>query len=280
VVVTPEFTILLPVLRPPVFLPIAIDTVRAQEEQRFELFVICDGAPRETVAYAERMSAEDARIRVLARPKGERHGERWRHEALEQAQGRLIAHINDDDLWFPSHLAEMARLLEGADFGNLLHVNMGVDALETCFFQDLGDARIRARMLEEELNFFGPSAAGYRLAAYRSLPVGWSPAPPGLWTDLHMWRKFLRQPGLRFATRFVVTSLHYGTAMRGRAQGDLLAASHRWRARVADPARRAAITEEALRLGCAYHNARLRRLLESRTYRAGAVFARLWRLVS
>jgi hypothetical protein len=210
----PLFTVLLPVHRPPDLLPFAIESVLAQRERRFELFVVCDGTPPETVRVAESYAARDPRVRVLAFPKGERHGERHRHTALEQASGELVAHLGDDDLWFPAYLGELSRLLEVVDFGNLLQAEAGPDGAVLVRPGDLADPRTRARMLDEAWNFFGPTFAGYRLEAYRRLPVGWSPAPTDLPTDLFMWRKLLRQPGLSYGTRFAIEGVKLAAVTR------------------------------------------------------------------
>lgn len=209
----PLFTVLLPVHRPPVLLPYAIRSVLAQTEQSFELLVVCDGAPDETVACAQAFADADPRIRVFPFPKGERHGEAHRDTVLRQAAGRFVAQIADDDLWFPDNLAEMAALLEQVDFGNLVQPELLLDG-SVVAFGDLARPEIRRRLMEEVWNFFGPSCAGYRLAAYRSLPEGWSPAPAGLPTDLYMWRKFLVHPGLSFATRFSVQCVKLSAAAR------------------------------------------------------------------
>ncbi len=210
----PLFTVLLPVHRPPDLLPFAIESVLAQEEGRFELLVVCDGTPPETVRVAESYAARDPRVRVLDFPKGERHGERHRHTALEQARGELVAHLGDDDLWFPAFLAELARLLDVVDFGNLLQAEAGPEGTVLVRPGDLADPRTRRRMLEEPWNFFGPTFAGYRLAAYRALPVGWTPAPADLPTDLYMWRKLLRHPGLRHGTRFAIEGVKLAAVTR------------------------------------------------------------------
>ncbi len=210
----PLFTVLLPVHRPPALLPFAIESVLAQEERRFELFVVCDGTPPETVEVAESYAARDPRVRVFSFPKGERHGELHRHAALEEARGELVAHLGDDDLWFPAYLAELARLLADVDFGNLLQAEAEPGGGVLVRAGDLADPRTRARMLEEPWNFFGPTFAGYRLQTYRELPVGWSPAPPDLATDLFMWRKLLRQPGVRCGTRFAVEGIKLAAVAR------------------------------------------------------------------
>ncbi|MEL7161953.1 MAG: hypothetical protein AAFN92_14420, partial [Bacteroidota bacterium] len=41
------------------------------------------------------------------------------------------------------------------------------------------------------------SSVGHTLAAYRTLPEGWHTTPEDEYTDRHMWRQFLAQPGLR-----------------------------------------------------------------------------------
>jgi glycosyltransferase involved in cell wall biosynthesis len=210
----PAFTILLPIVRSPELMGFAIQSVLAQTRADFELFVICDGAPPETIAAASAAAARDRRLRVFPFPKGERHGEEHRHTVLQQARGHMVCQIADDDVWFPDHLAEIALLLDGVEFGNTLATTvLSDDRLRVRLF-DLDDRAVQARMLAEKWNFFGPTVAGYRLATYRQLPVGWSPAPPDIWTDLAMWRKFLSHPNIRVGTRFTVTGLHFPASLR------------------------------------------------------------------
>src|SRR5579863_7590189 len=213
----PLFTVLLPIVRPPVFLPSAIETVLGQTVGEFELMVLCDGAPAETVACAEAYGRRDARVKVFPFAKGEGFGEAHRHALLAGAAGRYVAHVCDDDLWFPNHLEEMAILLSAADFGNLLHVYLRFGGRFEILPGDLGLPETRSRMLKENLNAFGLSFAGYRLDAYRRLSEGWTPAPPGDWSDLHMWRKFLRADGFAFATRAAVTALQFAAPERRNA---------------------------------------------------------------
>jgi len=213
-VADPIFTVLLPIVRPPDLLPFAVASVLAQAERRFELMIICDGAPRETVSRARELAASDDRIQVFDFPKGERHGEAHRHTVLAGARGRYVCQIADDDLWLPNHLVEIGALLENVDFGNLTHVRVEVDGSMSSTSGDLSLDVMRRLMLTSRFNIFGPTSAGYRLEAYRRLPVGWSPAPAGLWTDLAMWRKFLVAPGLKMATRHAITSLHFAAQLR------------------------------------------------------------------
>jgi hypothetical protein len=120
----------------------------------------------------------DPRIKVLVFPKAERW-EAHLHNALMAASGRYIAHIEDDDLWFPTHLEELEKLLQIADFGHLMHVWAKPDESIKMLESDLRIPEFRQRMLDEKYNRFGFSVCGYRRDAYRRLPEGWAPRQNG-----------------------------------------------------------------------------------------------------
>lgn len=243
----PEFTILLPVHRPPAMLPFAIKSVLAQERQDFELFVICDGAPPESAACAEAFAAKDSRIRVFAHPKGAGKGEIYRDQALQQARGIYVCQLGDDDLWLPNHLGEIALLLRDVDFGNVSQVEVLTDGRIILLPGDAGDPSVRQRIRDERFNFMGPTVWGYRLTAYRALPLGWSPAPAQVPSDVHMMRKFFAHDGLRFGTRVSVTTVKFAAARRRDWPIERRAAEvEAWAARIVDPAERDAIAQQAL----------------------------------
>jgi glycosyltransferase involved in cell wall biosynthesis len=243
-----RFTVLLPVHRPPATLPYAIETVLAQSHADLELLVICDGAPDATVACARDYAARDPRTTVLAFPKGERHGEAYRHLALERATGEYVAHISDDDLWLPDHLASLEKLLAGVDFGHVIHVMIHPDGRVEALAADLADPALRQRLLDEPFNRFGLSFGAYRLDAYRRLPEGWAPAPLSVPTDHHMWRKFLRHPGLRFGTHLGVTAVQFAAPVRSHMSlKDRARENRQWRARLLDPREREVLEEAAWR---------------------------------
>ncbi len=204
-----RFTILLPIVRPPDLLPFAVRSVLGQTVKDFELCIVCDGAPPETVDAACDLARGDDRIRVFPFPKGERHGEAHRAAVMEGAGGDLVAQIGDDDIWFPDHLAVLARGLRRADFASVPQIVARTGGgFDVRSFGDLSDPEDRARMrTDPPWNFFGPSECGYRLSAYRALPEAWTPAPRSLPSDLFMWRKFLARPELRFLTIFEPTGL-------------------------------------------------------------------------
>lgn len=243
-----KFIVLLAITRPPVFLPCAIESVLAQTVEEFELCVVCDGAPAETIDCAQQHARRDPRIKVFVFPKGERIGEAHWHNVLAGASGRYVAHIEDDDLWFPNHLEEMEKLLQTADFGHLLHVWPKPDESIETLPCDLAVPELRQRMLDEKFNRVGFSVCGYRLDAYRRLPDGWTPAPKDIWPDLHMWRKFFRRDDFEFGTRMAITALVLASGFRADASLDVRAREGRkWLDRILDERERAKIVEAAWR---------------------------------
>lgn len=244
----PKFTILLAVTRPPIFLPCSVESVLSQTITEFELLIICDGAPAETIACAQEYARRDPRVKVLIRSKGERIGETHWHEALMSASGRYVAHIEDDDLWFPNYLSELEVLLQTADFGNLLHVIGYPDGSFHTLPSDLAMPAFRQRMLDKKFNRFGFSVCGYRMEAYRRLPDGWTPSPRGMWSDLHMWRKFLRRDDFRIGTRKVATCIVLpGHLRKSMPLEERERECRNWLNRINDDGERAKIAEGALR---------------------------------
>ncbi|WP_421934697.1 glycosyltransferase [Phenylobacterium sp.] len=230
---TPRFSILLPIHRPPVLLPYAVETVLGQSEADWELFIICDGAPEATAEAARAFAAADPRITACVFPKGERFGEAYRHEVLQGARGDFVCQIADDDLWLRHHLREMAALLESVEFGALTAVEIYPDRPWTHSVYRLEDQAVRERMLRERFNFFGPSDVGYRMSTYRRLPVGWAPAPPDIWTDLHMWRKFLALDPILVGSRTTIQTVHMADALRvGMDLADREAETLKWMERI------------------------------------------------
>ncbi|MBD1382036.1 glycosyltransferase family 2 protein [Metabacillus arenae] len=203
----PMFTILVPTYNHGSLLRYALASILQQSCQNFEVFIICDGAMDEGVEIAWQYARKDPRFRVLDRPKGTRHGEAYRHEALQTAKGKFVCYLSDDDLWFPDHLQHMEEALLKADFVHSRYVAVLQKEKMVAIHESLEDTEIRDRMLKERYNIFGPTIAGHRLDTYRRLPEGWSPGPENVWSDLNMWRKFLKLEKITFHAILAVTAL-------------------------------------------------------------------------
>lgn len=85
------------------FLGAAIDSVRAQTFDDWELIIAENGSSDETPNIAARAAESDARIRLLRLPTAVGPGAA-RNAALAVASARYVAFLDSDDLWMPAKL--------------------------------------------------------------------------------------------------------------------------------------------------------------------------------
>ena len=102
-----DATILIPTFRHAALLPFTMRSALDQADASVEVFVVGDGVEDDTRAALEPF-ADDERVRFFDFPKGARHGELNRHEALREATGEIVCYLSDDDLLLRDHVAEMA----------------------------------------------------------------------------------------------------------------------------------------------------------------------------
>lgn len=213
-----------------------------------EIVIIGDGMPDAAAAVAREVAALDDRVQLLERPKGPRHGELYRHEALQAATGRHVFYLSDDDLWLPEHVETLSRLLDerGADFATTRPAGRLGDGTWGLANVDLAAQFHRDAMVAGH-NRVGLSDAGHTLAAYRRLPHGWRTTPAGTHTDLHMWRQWIAEPWVRFVTAPAPTVLHFPShERRDVSPADRLRELEEHRPVLVDPAARAAWLERLI----------------------------------
>jgi GalNAc5-diNAcBac-PP-undecaprenol beta-1,3-glucosyltransferase len=218
-----DATILIPTFRHAALLPYSLRSALDQEGVSVEVFVVGDGVEDDTRAALEPF-ADDKRVHFFDFPKGERHGELHRHEALGEARGRIVCYLSDDDLLLRDHVVEMARLLEGADFAHSVSARLAVDGTLEYFPWNLS----RPEFVEVGLGrkaSIGLTGTAHTLEAYRRLPHGWRTTPAGGPTDHYMWRQWLELPGFRGAMGDRLTYLTFPDPWWGQLPQEERAAS-------------------------------------------------------
>lgn len=245
-----DATILIPTHRHVELLPLALRSALAQDAAEIEVFVVGDGVEDATRAAMEPF-LRDPRVRFFDFPKGERLGEAHRHVALQEARGRIVTYLSDDDLLLPNHVAEMSRLLEGADFAHPSPVVVNPDGRVDHLQIDLSRREFVDRMFQGRSRI-GLTGASHTREAYDRLPHGWRPAPPDVYADLHMWLQWCAQPWFRGRTGRHVTVLHFPDPDRRHLTGEQRVAElESWWERCREPGIQAeldGIVEEQIRL--------------------------------
>lgn len=210
----PDFTVLIPTHDHSDTLPYAVRSVLWQSREDFELLIVGDGVPDRTREIARDLMAEDSRIRFFDFPKGERHGETYRHQVLERANGRFVCYQSDDDLWFPEYLETMAGLLESHDLAHCMQVDVTPEGTVMSWMFDARVDPLALSKMEASRDGFGLNSGGHRLDAYRRLPRGWHPALLGINTDLYFWLQWLREPWCRYVSHKWPHVVHLSSATR------------------------------------------------------------------
>ncbi|MES2932294.1 MAG: glycosyltransferase family 2 protein [Pseudomonadota bacterium] len=208
------FTIIIPTHNHADTLRYSVQSVLWQTRQDFELFIIGDGVPDRTRQIVAELMAEDARIRFFDFPKGQRHGEAHRHQALQEAIGRFVCYQCDDDLWMPDHLETMAEMLEQTDIAHCMQMEVGIDGRVVSSMFDVAIDPDGIQKMQTSQAGFGLASGGHRMDMYRRLPQGWNPAPVGINTDLHFWLQILAQPGCRYASYKWPNVIHLSSVPR------------------------------------------------------------------
>jgi glycosyltransferase involved in cell wall biosynthesis len=175
-------------------LPYSIGSIQNQTVQDIEIFIIGDGVTNQTRDIINSIKKNDSRIIFFDHPKHERRGEPYRHQALQQAKGRMICYLCDRDLMLPYHLETMKELLADYNFASTTYIDVRAD-------QTLN--------ISQYIAYYGPASetrpglfkagislsnTGHTLDLYHQLPYGWRTTPKNKFTDIYMWSQFHSHP--------------------------------------------------------------------------------------
>jgi hypothetical protein len=103
-------TVVIPVFNGADYLERTTRSVLAQSFEEFELLVVDDGSTDRSYEVAEACIGGDPRCQVLRHDNAGLAATRKR--GLEAAQGRYIAFLDQDDLWYPGFLDRMVAALD------------------------------------------------------------------------------------------------------------------------------------------------------------------------
>lgn len=237
-----------------------------QTVREIEVLVIGDGVSDATREIVAELRSGDGRVRFFDNPKGPRNGEIHRHSALQDARGKIICYLSDDDLYTPDHVETMLQLLSHADFAHSPPLLLNADRTFRFGPIDLSDPEWRAKEVGEK-SLINLTNGAHTLDMYRRLPHGWRTTPVGIYTDHYMWKQFLEISDCRALSGPLPTALGFPSSEFFDLSNDERASlMEHWRARTSDLAWRDRLVLEILMEG-AYEAPRLRRRLKKASQR-------------
>lgn len=103
---SPTVSVVMANYRCAAYLPAAIRSLKAQTLADWELIVVDDASPDDSVAVARKAAEGDPRIRVLVQPQN-RGPAAARNRGLDEARGEWVAIFDSDDLMSPDRLERL-----------------------------------------------------------------------------------------------------------------------------------------------------------------------------
>ena len=119
----PLASVIMPVFDQEAYFAEAIESMRAQTFERWELLMVDDGSTDRSPAIAQAYALSDPdRIRLLRHPDRRRHGAAAaRNLGLRQARGEFIAFLDADDAYEPDKLEVEVALLDSQPDAAMLY---------------------------------------------------------------------------------------------------------------------------------------------------------------
>lgn len=105
---TPLFSVVIPAYKCANFIGLTLQSVYKQTETDFEIVVVNDGSPDNTLEILQQET--DPRLRIINQENG---GEcAARNRGVREARGTYVAFLDSDDAWLPDHLAMARKFFE------------------------------------------------------------------------------------------------------------------------------------------------------------------------
>ena len=188
----------------------ALSSIRSQTYQDLDIQIIADGASTDCIKISENFCTQDSRFSLQVHPKSKRRGEEFRDETIKNSNSIYITYLADDDLFLPDHVEYMITQIQGQDFVNPRPTFINRHDRIWCIPADISLQSNRDWHLNPPMkNSISLSGVMHTRDSYNSLPEGWARTPEYVWTDLHMWKKFLINSNFKFRTTQRCTILKF-----------------------------------------------------------------------
>jgi hypothetical protein len=214
----PSASILVPTHDHATTLSLSVGSALAQSVEDVEVLIIGDGVTPQVRSEARRLVESDRRVTFFDHPKGENHGESYRHDAILAARSDAIFYLCDDDLLMREHVADLLELLREH---NLVQCKGGYFDAHGAIHPhpgNLADPVTIEFHLSDVVRYNSTGITGTAHSKKFYLRVGkpWGPTPPGNWPDHYQWRKLMRHRDFRGATSDRMTALQFPSSGDGR----------------------------------------------------------------
>ncbi len=175
----------------------AVRSVQNQDYPNLEIIILDDCSQDETKKVATGLESEDSRIRYIRHNKNSGTGAGF-NTGIENANGKYIAFLDDDDLWFPHKTKVQVEKLEllGDEFGmvtgwvSYFDLESG-NILEKVFKPTVHDPPYKVILLDSISCIGPPSVVMLRLSSVKEFGLFREDMPRGCCHEYY--RRFLKK---------------------------------------------------------------------------------------
>ena len=163
-------SVIIPIYNVEAYIAQAVQSVLNQTYPHFELLIIDDGSPDQSVSICQQFS--DSRIKIISQKNRGLAGAR--NTGIRESQGEYIAFLDGDDLWQPNKLAEHIKHLKnspqvGVSFSRSALIDQTGKPLHTYLMPKLSNITIPYLLRENPVG--NGSAAVVRKAIFDEIAI-------------------------------------------------------------------------------------------------------------
>jgi len=200
-------------------LPYSVGSILNQTVQNIEIFIIGDGVDNQTRDTIYKLIEKDNRIKFFDNPKHKRRGEDYRHNALQEASGKIIFYLCDRDLMLPDYVENIIKNKGEYNFFLTTYFTMNRD--KSVVYSVINNENIISVKPYNNLsinkeNHLLSTFTGIRLSSishtldfYNSLPHGWRTTPEDQYTDVYMASQMLKSKNCKLLLNIVPPAFLY-----------------------------------------------------------------------
>ena len=234
-----RISVIIPTHERPETCALAVRSALRQTRPPHEVIVCCDGCTPEAVSSLREIAGP---VRVLDLPKARGYGYGNRNDAMEQAEGEVVAWLADDDLYLPDHLERIGEVHDAGDYeivqGTACHVR--VDGFVEAMGDDWSHPFISEQMREGGRAASTMSAISHRIETAQRVG-GWN-ADMDAGADIDLWRRMA--PVAAAVTLAAPTVLHLRGTGRGQSPAERIEQNRALFLRMDDPVELARLRAE------------------------------------
>jgi glycosyltransferase involved in cell wall biosynthesis len=182
-------SIITPVYNSEKYIGETIESVLAQTYSNWEMLIVDNGSTDHSLDIIYQYAAKDARIKVFQQTKKNGFPSYTRNMAIEEAQGKYIAFLDSDDVWYPEKIAiQLAYISDHPD------CHIICTSYEKVNKEGVSDNRVvKPRMITNYIQLLKTNSIGNLTGMYNQEKLGKCFQKPIFHEDYLMWLTLLKK---------------------------------------------------------------------------------------